>query len=328
MKKSLFAGLMAVMICLFPALCFAGEETEPEALRFGEWEYCLKEDGTVTILCWNGEGETLVIPGEMAGRKVTGIGGKAFYARTGLKEVVIPDTVTTIGGSAFYECSGLSAVMIPDSVTDIDDYAFCMCSSLKSITIPDFVTRIGKMAFTASGLTSVTIPAFVEEIGDWAFGTCLSLTKIEVSPENESFTVTDHALVETGSKTLICYPCGLTDPEYEIPEGVGKIGNSAFPYCDNLKRIIIPEGITQIGERAFSDCRGLTDIQIPDCVREIGDLAFCNCKSLTDLTIPSSVKEIGRDAFYLCRNLTLTVPEASCAEQYAKDNDIPYKLLR
>ena len=69
----------------------------------------------------------------------------------------------------------------------------------------------------------------------------------------------------------------------------------------------------------------LTDISIPQSVERIGDLGFCNCKRLTDLTIPGSVTEIGRDAFYMCRDLTLTVPEGSYAEQYAKENEIPYK---
>ena len=291
----------------------------------GEWEYCLNEDGSVTISCWNGEAESLAIPGELGGRKVSVIGDKAFNACTGLKEVIIPDSVTQIGGGAFYECSGLVSVSIPDSVTQIEDYAFCLCTSLKDMSIPDSVTRIGKMAFTASDLQGVTIPASVEEIGNWAFGTCLSLTDIEVSPENESYMVLDHALVETKTKTLICYPCGLTDPEYEIPEGITRIGTNAFSFCDNLEHIIIPEGVTEIGEHAFSDCRFLTDISIPQSVERIGDLGFCNCKRLTDLTIPGSVTEIGRDAFYMCRDLTLTVPEGSYAEQYAKENEIPYK---
>ena len=234
----------------------------------------------MTITHWNGEAESLAIPGELGGRKVSVIGDKAFNACTGLKEVIIPDSVTQIGGGAFYECSGLVSVSIPDSV---------------------------------------------EEIGNWAFGTCLSLTDIEVSPENENYMVLDHALVETKTKTLICYPCGLTDPEYEIPEGITRIGTNAFSFCDNLEHIIIPEGVTEIGEHAFSDCRFLTDISIPQSVERIGDLGFCNCKRLTDLTITDSVTEFGRDVFYMCRDLTLTVPEGSYAEQYAKENEIPYK---
>ena len=325
MKKKLIAGLALLLICMFPAWCHAQEETEAEVFCSGEWEYCLNEDGTVTISHWDGEEESLVIPEELDGRKVTGIGDHAFNACTGLKHVTIPDSVTMIGPSAFYECSGLTGVTIPDSVTEIEGYAFCLCTSLKDMEIPDSVTRIGKMAFTASALTSVTIPASVEEIGNWAFGTCLSLKNIEVAPGNENYTVMDHALAETKTKTLICYPCGLTDPEYTIPDGITRIGSNAFSYCDNLKRITIPEGVTEIGELAFSDCRGLTDVAIPQSVERIGDLGFCNCKSLTDLTIPAAVTEIGREAFYLCKDLTLSVPEGSYAEQYAKENEIPYK---
>ena len=325
MNNKLTAVIVILLICMFPVWCFASEETEAEAFHSGEWEYLLNEDGTVTLSHWDGEEESLVIPGELDGRQVTVIGDGAFSTCTGLKEVTVPDSVTQIGGSAFYDCSGLVSVSIPDSVTCIGDHAFCLCTALKDMSIPDSVTRIGKMAFTASALHDVAIPASVEEIGRWAFGTCLSLTDIEVSPENENYMVLGHALVETKTKTLICYPCGLTDSEYEIPEGITRIGNNAFSFCDNLVHITIPEGVTEIGELAFSDCRFLTDINIPQSVERIGDLGFCNCKRLTDLMIPDSVTEFGRDAFNMCRDLTLTVPEGSHAEQYAKENGIPYK---
>ena len=130
MKKKLIAGIVLLLICMFPVWCFAGEEMEAEVFHSGEWEYCLNEDGSVTISCWNGEAESLAIPGELGGRKVSVIGDKAFNACTGLKEVIIPDSVTQIGGGAFYECSGLVSVSIPDSVTQIEDYAFCLCTSL------------------------------------------------------------------------------------------------------------------------------------------------------------------------------------------------------
>lgn len=124
MKKGLFAGLAVLLICMFPVWCHAQEETETEVFYAGEWEYCLNEDGTATISHWEGEAESLVIPGELDGRRVTGIGDHAFLACTGLKLVTIPDSVTKIGPSAFYECSGLTGVTIPDSVTEIEAYAF------------------------------------------------------------------------------------------------------------------------------------------------------------------------------------------------------------
>ncbi len=323
MKKRLLAGLTAVLMCMFPAWCCAKEERQ--TFQSGEWEYYLNEDNTVTISHWSGDAQSLVIPGEIDGGQVTGIGEGAFLTCSGLKEVVIPDSVTEIEKHAFDQCSRLTGITIPDGVKLIGDYAFWLCGNLKELTIPDSVTRIGKMAFTACALTQVSIPESVEEIGDWAFGSCHYLTDIEVSPENKHFAVMNNALVETQTMTIICYPEGLDDPEYVIPEGITGIGTSAFSFCDSLERITIPEGVTVIGTHAFSSCRSLTDINIPDSVGKIGPCAFLNCKKLTFLEVPESVTEIGNGAFEDCNVLTLAVTEGSYAAQYAKENTVPYR---
>lgn len=39
-----------------------------------------------------------------------------------------------------------------------------------------------------------------------------------------------------------------------IPDGVTRIGNSAFQNCSSLICIIIPDSVTHIGKRAFSGC--------------------------------------------------------------------------
>ncbi len=322
MKKRLITGFAILICCAVSPLCFAQEETE--AFRSGDWNYSRNDDGTATITQWNGEEESLAIPEELDGLKVTEIGETAFNACTGLKEVTIPESVTRIGEHAFGECAALNSVTMPDSVTEIADYAFFLCGNLEDINFPESLTRIGKKAFCASLLTSVTIPDKVESIGDWAFGSCHSLTDIDVSSGNDSFVVMNHAVVEKESMTLVCYPEGRKDEEYEIPEGVARIGNNAFSYCDSLKHITIPESVTQIGEHSFSSCRYLEEITIPKSTVEIGAYAFLNCKRLTLAVIPASVTEIGRDAFEYCNVLKLSVPEGSCAEQYAKENEIPY----
>ena len=96
-----------------------------------------------------------------------------------------------------------------------------------------------------------------------------------------------------------------------IPEGVKKIGRSAFSGCTNLKEVNIPDGIKTIGDSAFGDCTNLTSITIPESVEKIGDSAFEGCTNLTSLTLPESVEQIGEFAFSGCTNLTsLTLPES------------------
>ena len=93
----------------------------------------------------------VVIPEEVTymnrTRKVTSIGGGAFYNCNGLTSVTIPNSVTSIGGGAFEGCSGLTSVTIPNSVTSIGSLAFSGCSRLTSVTIPNSVTSIGDDAF-------------------------------------------------------------------------------------------------------------------------------------------------------------------------------------
>ena len=90
------------------------------------------------------------------------------FARAGLTEYIIPDSVTTIGNSTFSGCSSLRSITIPDSVTTIENLAFEDCSSLTSITIPDSVTKIGALAFDdCSSLRSVYCKAITPPLGGW-----------------------------------------------------------------------------------------------------------------------------------------------------------------
>ena len=95
-----------------------------------------------------------------------------------------------------------------------------------------------------------------------------------------------------------------------IPEGVTKIGESAFRWCTSLQSVTIPEGVTEIEKETFSYCKNLTSVTIPAGVTKIGESAFHCCTSLQSVTIPESVTEIGNSAFSGCTGLTsVTIPE-------------------
>lgn len=70
-----------------------------------------------------------------------------FSGCTGLKSIVLPNSITAIGNSAF-KGSGLTSITIPNSVTSIGNSAFYGCKSLISATIPNSVTTIGQYAFS------------------------------------------------------------------------------------------------------------------------------------------------------------------------------------
>jgi len=57
--------------------------------------------------------------------------------------------------------------------------------------------------------------------------------------------------------------------EVVIPEGVVKIGSSAFEYIDNLKSANIPASIEVIDNHAFAYCKNLETLTIPDSLTKI-----------------------------------------------------------
>ena len=248
---------------------------------------------------------------------VTSIGDGAFYGCTSLASITIPDSVTEIGdffGSVFEGCTSLASIKIPDSVTSILISTFQNCTSLKSITIPESVTFIGGSTFDGctsltslvipnsvtsiddyafsgcTSLTSITIPDNVTSIGDYVFLGCTSLTAINVATDNKNYVSVNGVLYNKERTTIICYPAGKKDKNYNILDGVTSIDWEAFSGCTNLTSITIPNSVTEIGYDAFSGCANLTSITIPDSVTSIDNYAFLGCTSLTAINVATGNK--------------------------------------
>ena len=258
-------------------------------------------------------------------------------------EVVIHEGVTKfgepvrdIGDEALAYHDGLTSVKIVLS-GNIGANAFCGCSALKSATMSDGVKSIGEGAFQdCCELASVNIPSGVTNIGSCAFSGCANLTKIEVAGGNAHYSSRGGVLYDKSGTTLVCCPGGLTS--VTIPEGVAKVGESAFSGCNGLVSVKIPSGVREIGLSAFSPCQGLveievaggnahyssrdgvlydksgttlvccpgglTSLEIPEGVTRVCASAFYGCISLTSVKIPSSMTSIGPEAFAGCDGLT------------------------
>ena len=88
--------------------------------------------------------------------------------------------------------------------------------------------------------------------------------------------------------------------------------------------VVIPNAVIAIGESAFLCCSGLTSIAIPDSVTSIGEYTFSGCSGLTSIAIPDSVTSIGDNAFRGCPKLSIHASVGSCAEAYARENNLPF----
>lgn len=245
--------VVALMFCIAPCMGEQSKRKHPFPYKFGDYMY-RKNDYHVTIARFNQKVTGAIsIPSTIDDLPVVVIAG-AFADCDGLTSISIPESVVVIGRGAF-SCKNLSSITIPDSVVFIDNMAFFQ-SGLTNITIPDSVTSIGNKAFfDCPDLASVTIPDSVKTPIRWygdvpdgwhasmydgidVFKECPCLTNITVMTGalNPVYSSLDGVLYNETQSKIICYPEGKAG-DFTVPKSVTSIGNYAFSYCTNLKKI-------------------------------------------------------------------------------------------
>lgn len=125
-------------------------------------------------------------------------------------------------------------------------------------------------------------------------------------------------------------------------------------YKGEEKTVIVPNrigkyAVASISPGAFTGVRGrgsnkttraisqIVSIEVMDGIKEIPGRTFCWCTNVKTIKLPKSVKKISAYkfdddknrlksdwAFVDCPNLTIHAPAGSYAEQYAKENHIPF----
>ena len=280
------------------------------------------EEGTETIITGicdvdnsGNKIEEIIIPDG-----VTEIERNAFAWCTNVKEIKLPETLETIENYAFESCTGLESIKIPSKVKTIGREAFEYCSSLKEINLPESIETLGSKFIRRTQIEEIQIPKSLKSGSSALYG-ANGLKKVEF---------------EEGTETIITGICEVNYFDYSenkieeiiIPDGVTEIESFAFVGCTNVKEIKLPETLETIGDSAFGNCTGLESIKIPSKVKTIGYHAFECCSSLKMIILPESVESIEIGAFFECNEeFTIYGYEGTYAQQYANENNIPFKLV-
>ena len=367
-QESAATGLMQVQ---------AAQTTYNYTVGNSTYTYTILTDDTVKITKYKGTDESIVIPSEIDGKKVTVIGSSAFYGFKSLKNIEIPDGITSIENYAFCQCWSITSLSVPESVTSIGtgafrfcgdlkeiklpsnltvlsdslfgadanleyitfgdaektdtviipetvqkmgNYVFMNCEKIKNIKLPSNLKSIGKTCFQGCiSLTGLFIPQSVESIGGGIFGDCDALQSVEIEDENNNFIFKDGILYDVKNGILVSAVNSLIPEKVIVDECTKTIDYSAFADCNNLYEIEIPQGVANIGEKAFARLDNLKNIDIPDSVTNITTLAFYRCNGLVSVQVPGSVTAIKNGTFRECNNLKKVILNEGITgiEQYA-----------
>jgi hypothetical protein len=269
-------------------------------------------NGAITITGYAGDGGAVIIPGETNGYPIRGIGNQAFYSKSNVTSVLIPESIIMIGSSSFARCVSLTAITVHPLNTNyssIDGILFDK-GQVTLIQYPggrigdghfsvtDGVTSVGNAAFSyCTMLASISLPASVTNVGSSAFQDCTSLAHVTLGSV-------------TSIKSTTFYNCtGLTN--LTIPDSVTSIGPGAFQSCTNLTMVTLGNGVIEIMGKAFANCTRLASITIPNSVTNLGPSAFEYCASLTNATLSNHLISLGDWTFYRCSNLaSLIIPDS------------------
>ncbi len=346
--RKVIAVSMAVAMVTGTALCapvisdFAGTSiTVSAAETYGDFEYTVADDNTVTVTKYTGTNAKVTVPEKINSKTVTAIGSYAFCENTGITGVTLPKTLKAIKSHAFYGCSNLASINIPSTVESIGEYAFYGCSKMtsfsypvslksagsyifqntpvKTVTVPEEVTEIPSYLFkNANMLEKVVLPDTVTKIGNYAFENCVKLTSINLPDTVET--------IEEGA----FYNCGLTSINFpkklknagsyvfkntpiktiKVKEGVTALPNNAFNNANKLESVVLPTTLKTIGNYSFYECTSLKSVTIPEETESIGEGAFQNCSAMTKVVMNDSLKTIKNDAFHGCSVLaSIEVPD-------------------
>ena len=192
--------------------------------------------------------------------KGNNIANQGYYGDLELTQIDIPNTIQKIGEFSFAR-SGLSQVVIPDSVTDILYGAFYHCDALKNVVIPDSVTNIEACAFEKTPWLTEW-KSRVEDSPYLIVGDNILL----------AYKGNDKNIEIPEGVKMIAPQCFLGHSEIQtvyLPDSLKNIAEESFSGCTSLTTVTGGNYIEKIGDRAFTGCP-VTTFVIPGTVKNMG----------------------------------------------------------
>lgn len=315
----------------------------------------LRLSGKMNASDWNDISKmTGLVAIDMKDVDITAIPASAF-AKTSLRFIEFPAQLKTIGEKAFYERSLVGRLVLPESLDSIYSYAFYK-NFLTEVIIPANVKYIGGYAFNDNDrLTSVTLGCGLTEISNYCFNSCEKLAVVKGGENvktiesgafnycSELRSVSDLAPVTVGGSAFYCCKklenfnfsnaktlkseayreCNtLTDVDLTTVE---TIGTRCFITCTGLKKVVLGNNISRINEYAFTDCNALEELHIGSSVSNLDSRCFYTTSSslkkvyVTAPAPPSVYNNTSYYPFYSTSGVTLYVPEYAMVS-YKLDN--------
>ena len=317
MEIKMFKRFLSLVLALFAVSGTIIFSPAASAGTSGDWEYGVS-GGTAYITGYKGPGGNVLIPAQIDGYSVTAIGDGVFKGNSTLISVTIPEGVTSIGDYAFSNCESLLIAVIPESIERLGDFSFG-CPYLRFCGYGG--ESLVKTSGTEQGEYIINCGSYNNSLLDAP--RVNKVSSCGVTDGYAYFIKKDGTALVAGylgndAETTVPSELGgkpveeIRDLAFQkldflkkvvVPDGVKKIGASAFSASKSLEEVVLPESVTDITYRMFTHCSSLSKVTLPDNVKSIGESAFFHCSSLTSVNIPAGVKKIGESAFEGCTSL-------------------------
>ena len=274
----------------------------PSMETIGDYKITVLSNRNVEITKYVGSDQAnIVIPNEINGKKVLGVGERAFYQCKEIQQVIIPEGVEYLKAGAFAECSILKKIILPTTLDDIGEI-----KGRRGLYDLDYYPRANiKGIFAGTAIHEIDLPNCITGIPENCFSGCKELEKVQFSKKLK----------------LIAYGAFANCKkitEIQLPTSVRMIKENAFSGCEKLTNVELNKGLRTIGDGAFEDCSAITDIKLPPSVYWVGKRAFSRCTKLVNVELNEGLEVIDDRAFEYCKGIKeITIPRS--VERFGED---------